>query len=548
MKIEKTVKIIPATVTEAANTPTQLRKLRVAAYCRVSTDKEEQINSYKSQIEYYTTKIDENPNWHNVGIFADEGRSGTTVKRPNFQKMMGLARRKKIDLIITKSVSRFSRNTLDCIDNVRKLRALGIGVFFESENIDTTTMDDETILTVISSLAQSESISMSKNIRMGFMQAFKAGRVHFNYGILGYRKGEDGEPEIVPEEARIVERIYHRFLAGHSYQQIAGDLEADGILTKKKQPAWKPQVIKSILNNERYTGDALCQKTYIEDPLTHKVRKNKGELPMYLVENNHPGIIDRGTFQQAQQEMISRNGKRASSQKTKSEMARYSARNALTGRMFCDKCGSALRRTKFREQYVWRCLGRMEFGVNYCPHSETVYEKELRAAIMDAVNDLVVRDELDKILLAGLQFDGREDSLQMLELMSTQLYERMAQMLNEALKYGGDMETPAMHFIQEQRDEIQKQIERKRVERPCAAPVTRSFDPDALVESLKARTTGLLSYNEDMIRQMIERVTVLAQDRIRITFHDGATREAVLERLERRGRGRPKREDGCQSA
>lgn len=280
--MQRSVVIIPAKTKESLQTTA---KLKVAAYCRVSTDHEEQESSYEAKISYYTEKKGNNPDWSMVKIFADEGITGTQdKKRDQFIEMIRLCRKRKIDLILTKSISRFARNTVDTLKYVRELKAIGIGIIFEKENINTLEIETEMILTIMSCFAQAESESISKNVAWGIRQSFREGNVPMHYNtMLGYRKGADGKPEIVPEESEIVKEIYHSYLTGMSLQQIADSLNARRIATKGSNAQWKNNKILNILTNEKYTGDALLQKTYIIDCISKKSRKNNGELPMYLV-------------------------------------------------------------------------------------------------------------------------------------------------------------------------------------------------------------------------------------------------------------------------
>ena len=258
--------------------------LRVAPYCRVSTDKEEQLSSYEAQIEYYTARIADNPEWTMVRLYADEGKSGTsTKKRKEFNQLIADCEKGKIDLVITKSVSRFGRNTLDGIQYVRKLKRLGIGVYFEKENVNTLYMDNEMILTFFFSQAQSESESLSKIVSWGHRRNFEKGKVYYQYkNFMGYRRGPDGTPEIDEEQAEIVRRIFARYLMGDSVGTICKDLEADGIKTVRGNDKWSISVIQGMLQNEKYIGDALLQKTYVADLFTHQSKKNMGELPKYV--------------------------------------------------------------------------------------------------------------------------------------------------------------------------------------------------------------------------------------------------------------------------
>ena len=291
------VTVIPAKYPETAQ-KSAYRPLRVAAYCRVSTAQEEQQNSYQVQIAYYTDLIHKKENWILAGIFADEGISGTQAKkRPEFLKMIRQCRKGKIDLILTKSISRFARNTVDCLEYVRQLKELGIGVIFEKEGINTLTMTSEFMIALYGSFAQAESESISKNVAWGKEKAYREGKVNFQYThLLGYKKGADGNPEIVPDEAETVREIFRLFLDGYSFKSICTALESKGRLTAHGKTTWVQGNVRSILQNEKYVGDALLCKTYTVDCISKKVQKNHGERPMYLISNHHEAIIDRDTF------------------------------------------------------------------------------------------------------------------------------------------------------------------------------------------------------------------------------------------------------------
>lgn len=261
--------VIPAKPREEIRQTSKL--LKVAAYCRVSTDDKEQKTSYEAQIQYYTNKINKNPDWQMAGIFADEGITGTQAKkRPEFLKMIRLCRQRKIDIILTKSLSRFARNTVDSLKYIRELKELGIAVISEKENINTLTAESEMLITIMSCFAQAESESISKNVSWGVRQSFKNGNVPIKYKtLLGYKKGADGLPEIVPEEAEIVRLIYRSYLDGMSLKQIADTLNSRGLRTKHKNASWQIEIVKSILVNEKYSGDALLQKN-VCDRLYHQ--------------------------------------------------------------------------------------------------------------------------------------------------------------------------------------------------------------------------------------------------------------------------------------
>ena len=251
IRLERRVRMIPATKPATSSRSPRHGRQRVAAYCRVSTNSEEQLNSYEAQKTYYTQKIEENPDWEMAGIFADEGITGTSMKkRKEFNRMIAACKRGRIDMILTKSLSRFARNTVDCLEMVRMLKANGIGVIFEKENINTLTESSEFLITLFSGFAQAESESLSTIITWGQQQSMKNGKVTFQYSkLLGYRRGEDGQPEIVLEEAETVKRIFRRYLDGCSLGQIKAELEADGAPTASGVKGWSYQVIHNILTN-----------------------------------------------------------------------------------------------------------------------------------------------------------------------------------------------------------------------------------------------------------------------------------------------------------
>ena len=367
----KKVTIIPCDP-QLAERDIRKKHLRVAPYCRVSTDKEEQLSSYEAQIEYYTDKINSNPDWTMVRLYADEGITGTSArKRKDFLKMVRDCQKGKIDLVITKSVSRFCRNTLDGLNYVRRLKQYGVGVYFEKENVNTLYMDNEMILTFMMSQAQAESESLSGNVKWGHRKNFQDGKVYYNYkGFLGYRRGADGRPEIDPEQAAVVRRIFSRYLLGHSVRQIVTDLMADGIKTATGKEIWHDSVIQKMLCNEKYIGDALLQKTYIADLFSKEKRVNNGELPKYYVHDCHPAIIDRETFMKAKQLRLSR----------KQCPARICEGDILRKRLRCGICGGPFRSIYGRNTHSYECQAKNR-GSKKCTSLRTS-ETQLQQAFL----------------------------------------------------------------------------------------------------------------------------------------------------------------------
>ena len=382
------VTVIPAKPqTETAKKKSAVK--RVAAYCRVSTAEEEQASSYDAQCRYYDEYISSHENWKKVAIFADEGISGTQAKkRPEFLRMIRYCRRGSIDIILAKSVSRFARNTVESLQYVRELKELGIAVIFEKENINTLEQSDEMLLTIFSWFAQAESESISKNVAWGIRRSFEQGKFSMA-AIFGYEKDENGDPRIVPEQAETVRLIFRMFLDGASYRNIADRLKEQNTTNARGTVKWSISTISNILQNEKYTGDALLQKTYTVDCISKKTKKNTGELPMYYVSDHHAAIIDRDTFNKAQVEISRRNCLNKASQNPTNNSGKYSAKYALTERMYCAECGAAYRRTtwtaKGYKEIVWRCVSRLESGKKKCKHSPTLHEEALHRAITTSV-------------------------------------------------------------------------------------------------------------------------------------------------------------------
>lgn len=384
--------------------------LRVAAYCRVSTDSEDQLESYAAQVSYYTDIIVKNPRWRMVKIYADEGITGTLAKkRKHFLEMIRDCKKGKIDLILTKSVARFARNTVDSLNYVRQLKAMGVGVYFQEQNLDTMKIDNEMVIGFHSVMAQAESENISANVRWGIQQRMRTGTYAFRYNILGYRKGEDGEPAIVPEEAEIVRNIFHRYITGDTIDQIKAYLQARSYHTKKGGAEWSKGNIYSILTNERYCGDVIYQKTYVENCLTKKIKRNHGEMTKYLVTNNHPAIIEREVFKMAQAEMARRGGMRKVSDKTITEQGKYSGKFALTNLLVCGECGSPYRRRTWVRnsvnRKVWRCMSRVDHGKEYCKNSISLDEEQLQKAICRALKTAIQnRKEVMDLILSNLSY------------------------------------------------------------------------------------------------------------------------------------------------
>lgn len=516
------------------------QQTRMAAYCRVSTDSAEQKTSYETQKQVYTDMIARRKDWTMVGIYADEGISGTRAdKRPEFNKMIKDCLAGKIDYIITKSVSRFARNTVECLEFVRMLKARNIGILFEEQNIDTLKCDSELYLVIYAGFAQSESESMSKNITWAFRKNFEDGKVVFNYSkMVGYRKGNDGNPEIIPEEAEIIRNIYDWFLAGKTPREIIDLLITDGIQTKCGKQKWSVGTIQSILRNEKYCGDAILQKTVTIDCISKTHKKNTGEAPMYYVHNNHEAIVTREQFNKVQEELLRRNTivpKNAS--KAISAQGRYS-RYALTEIMHCDECGSRYKRCTWAKKgvrkIVWRCMSRIEHGTQYCKNSPSLEESKLHQVIVRAINRFNQENETTYRLLMkaslsdALGIGGSNEEMELLTRRIDSLNKKMMALVSEAVAEGQSIDDNEGEF-KEISDEIAQLNNRVSAIKEL---MTNDENAKNRLESINAKVEelkdGITEYDDTIVRQMIECIKVYDDNKIEVIFGGGTS---IIEEL-----------------
>lgn len=494
------------------------QKLKVAAYCRVSTDSDEQATSYEAQVEHYTNFIKKNSEWEFAGVYADDGISGTnTKKREEFNRMIEECMSGEIDMVITKSISRFARNTLDCLKYIRQLKEKNVPVYFEKENINTMDSKGEILLTIMASLAQQESESLSKNVKMGLQFRYQKGEVQVNHNwFLGYTKDEKGHLIIDPEQAVIVKRIYREYLEGKTLLQIARGLMTDGIHTAANKPTWRPCGVRKILTNEKYIGDALLQKTYTVDVLTKKRVVNNGIVPQYYVENNHEAIIPRDIYTQVQEELA----RRANLPVSKNGVKRtYSSRYALSSRMYCGKCGDTMRRVSEqshnkKKHLKWKCATRVNNGPSGCD-ADTITEKEVHNTIVRAINKTLSCKE---DMLMKLQKNIEDSFVEQSELAYKEidaellkLQEQLLQRVNANTKH----------------DDIAGEIERLRNKKHSIyvkdsnnkALKTRI---EEMKEFLEQQTTRIKDYDEQLVIRLIEKITVY-DDKFVFEFRSGTT-------------------------
>ena len=509
MKSIKNITVIPATINPITRLPkTAIQHRRVAAYARVSTDSEEQLTSYEAQVDYYTKYIHSRFDWEFVDVYTDEGISATNTKRrEGFNRMVHDALDGKIDLIVTKSVSRFARNTVDSLTTVRKLKDASVEVYFEKENIWTLDSKGELLITIMSSLAQEESRSISENVTWGQRKRFADGKVSMPYGaFLGYRKGPDGVPEIVPEEAVVVKRIYAMFMQGKTTCSIARTLTAEGIPTPGGKQKWSASTVESILKNEKYRGDAILQKTFTVDFLQKKLKPNEGEVPQYYVHNSHPAIIPPEEWNLVQAEMARR----------KELKQRYSSHSVFASMIFCGECGGyygskVWHSTDKYRRVVWQCSDKFK-NEHKCttPH---LTETQLQTLFLQAFGKVVtlretiledcllVQKELFNTTEADLQQQALRNEMQMAAEMVRRCIEENALKAQDQTEYLRQYEQYAQRYetLKNEYDAL------------LALRQKKKEDQDRLsqfIAMLKGQTAIPVQFHEDLWLATVDKVTI----------------------------------------
>lgn len=535
---KKTVAIIPPQMKYDKGLRIDQKTLRVAAYCRVSTLLEQQEGSYEAQVDYYTNKINTNPNWKCAGIFADDGKSATqTSKRDDFNAMIDACIDGKIDLVLTKSVSRFARNTVDALQNIRKLKEKNVPVIFEKEGINTMESGGELLITILSSQAQEESRNISENTRWGLTRRFENGIISVNHKkFLGYTKDEDGNLVVVPEEAVIVKRIFREYLEGSSIINIARGLDKDGIKTVTGLEHWHPGTIDKMLSNEKFCGDACMQKTYTVDFLTKKKVKNDGYVRQYYIEDNHEAIISKELFHQVQAEKLRRaslNKSAVTRKKNKDlkEKSKYSSKYILTDLMVCAECGHAYRRqiwSKYGDKSaVWRCEDRLKQGKkSRCQNSPTLREEQLHDAIMTAINNVVENTG---------EFIGtfRENVIRIIGSYSTQgvtteydeqiekLQQQMLVLIENNAKQGAvseDFDEEYKHLSEQINELKTSKLQVVQAQKKVESYKDRVEQLDKTITTVNPQVRD---FDQDLVKRLISSIKVHKGMKLEIQFHSG---------------------------
>lgn len=506
----------------------EARKKRVAAYARVSTDMDEQVSSYEAQIDYYTKYIHTKEEWVFVEVYTDEGISATNTKhREGFNRMIAAALDGKIDLILTKSVSRFARNTVDTLTTVRKLKAKNVEVFFEKENIYTLDSKGELLITIMSSLAQEESRSISENVTWGQRKRFADGKVSLPYkAFLGYKKGANGLPEIIPEQAKLVKYIYKIFLDGNTPQSIANTLMEDNIPTANGRKKWYASTILSILKNEKYKGDALLQKTFTIDFLTKTKKANEGEVPQYYVENSHPAIIEPKIFDTVQKEIARRK-----------EIDYKYKRNFLSGKLICADCGALYtaktwHSTDKYRRTIWRCSKKYADKEKHCS-TLAINEEAIKEAFIKVFNTVVeCKDEIitQHRLIAKTLTDTSNLEKKLLALKESQEVNRLLakQMVEENARKPLDQTEYDSKFkaLEDKADRLNEEMDT--VQNTILGKRKQAHDLNAFLDMLEKADSLVPYFNEELWNCTVETVTVFPDGRLLFKFHGGLEREEKL--------------------
>lgn len=368
---------------------------RVAAYCRVSTDNEEQLQSYRSQVRYYTDLINENSDWTMAGIYADEAITGTQIdKRLDFQRLINDCMNGDIDMIITKSISRFARNTLDTLKYVRQLKEMNVAVFFEEENINTLTMDGELLLVILSSVAQQEVENISSNVKKGLKMKMQRGELVGFQGCLGYDyDAEDKSISINEEESEVVRYIFKRYLEGAGGSVICRELENLGYKSPRGKKKWSATTVLGIIKNEKYKGDILMGKTFTVDPISKRRLDNFGEEDKFYIKDHHEAIITTEDFDKAQEIRIKRASNRNTVLSKGGKREKYSRKYAFSSLLKCKFCGANLSRRSWHskteyQKVIWQCVIGTKKGKKHCPESKGIEEDAIEKAFVESYKQL----------------------------------------------------------------------------------------------------------------------------------------------------------------
>ena len=535
--VKKVVTVIPIKPAEVIKGLPENSKRRVAAYCRVSTDNVAQESSFESQVNYYTNYINSRNDWTMIDIYADEGISGTsTEKRTDFKRLIEDCKAGKIDMVVTKSISRFARNTMDCLNYVRLLKEKDIAVYFETENINTLDTTGEVLLTILSSLAQDDSRKLSENTKWGMARQFESGRVLVNTTrFLGYDKNDDGELVINEEQAELVRRVFSEYLEGKSYNAIAKGLTKDKIKTVTGNEKWWDSTISGMLENEKYYGNALLQKTITVDFLNHKRKANKGQAQKFMVNENHPPIITKEIFDKVQDERERRALLRGN---LVGDRHKYSSKYPFSGKVFCGNCGNIFKRrqwnsTNTSKKVVWQCKTYIVDGKDACA-AKAVDENVLMDAFVRMFNRIyenrqsfikTMTENIEMIVLQRPDIGETEALDKRIEELKNELKRLIRFQVNNNVDpevYNEEYKSISEELgeVRKKRFEIDKVIESK-------DELKQRFDE--IVQLINSRDSLLEEFNEEIFNALVEKIEILTPAHFVFELKSGLRVEEVGE-------------------
>lgn len=533
--MSKNVSIIPARNINIINGEPLADKKRVCAYCRVSTDSEEQQTSYDTQIQYYEKYIKQRADWEFAGIYADEGITGTNTKnRVEFIKMIADCEAGEIDMIITKSISRFARNTLDCLKYVRTLKEKGIGVFFEKENINTLDGKGEVLLTILSSLAQDESRNISENSRWGIVRRFQQGKVRVNHNrFLGYDKDSNGNLVVNQEQAKVVKRIFHEYLKGKSFNSISKALEKDGVLTGAGKKKWWTSTIQKILKNEKYYGDAILQKTYTLDFLTHKKVKNKGQVQQFYVEGSHEPIISKEIYDKVQAEIARR---AEMNNNIEGNREKYSNKYCFSGKVKCGCCGSNYTRRVWNsidkyKKYIWGCSNRFRNGSGVCG-MDSVPEQRIKDAFVKAFNKAFSNKEmflsrLNKNIQKVIDTKNDIEVIAKIDMKIEELKEELKRLVHINTKSSIDSEIYNDEYFRIASDLEECRKKKMHYSNNILRKTDIQVKTESIKEILKLRKDILTEFDEELFIDVVDSVVIKSPVQIEFILSSGIKLEEI---------------------
>lgn len=494
-------------------------KRKVAAYARVSTDSDDQENSFDAQKSFYERYIRENPLWEFVGIYADEGISGTSTKgRKEFQRMIDDARDGKIDLIIAKSMSRFARNTLDTLTYIRELKSRGVECYFQKENIYTFDSKGELLITIMSSLAQEESRSISENVKWGIRKSFADGKVFLPHqGFLGYKYDERRNIVVDEDTAWVVRLIYREFLSGRTFRQIGRMLEEKHVKTPGGKEKWRDTTVRSILRNEKYCGCAILQKTFVEDFLTHATKVNNGEVPKYYVKDSHPAIIPKEEWDMVQIELERRARLRYS----------YSSKNCFSSKIVCADCGhlygpKVWHSTDKYRKVIWQCNRKFDKRSKKQCATPTLCEEDVKKMFVKAYNRMLSEKEgilanLEKALEGVIGPESIEREMRETKEAIEATVHEAEELIRSSL--GREAESLRQKRLEARYDALLKKLDELERRRDEANEKRNRIE--TFITNLREKGEAIAGFDEELFSVMVEKAVVNRDGSIEFVFHSG---------------------------